>query len=87
MVFRTNEDYETRLCNKFLGQVKCKLHEKKGVALEKIKIDRRGKQVTMDGVRVAYVDEAGNFKYEGAAGGVQAEVDAFMKDWKDKRNQ
>ena len=87
MVFRSNEDYETRLRNKFLGQVKCKMHEKKGVALEKIKIDRRGKQVTMDGVRIAYVDEAGHFKYEGAAGDVKADVDGFMKDWQDKRNQ
>ena len=87
MVFRSNEPYEVRLRNKTLGQIKCKLFEKKHIPLEKVKIDRRGKQVTMDGIRIAYFDEEGNIKYEGAAVDVKAEVNAFMEEWRNKRNQ
>jgi hypothetical protein len=87
MVFRSNEPYEVRLRNKTLGQIKCKLFEKKQIPLEKVKIDRRGKQVTMDGIRIAYFDEEGNIKYEGAAVDVKTEVDAFMQEWRNKRNQ
>ena len=87
MVFRSNEPYEVRLHNKFLGQVKCKLHESKQIALERIKIDRRNKQVTLDTQRVAYVDVTGNFKYEGIGLEVKTSVDSFMEDWQSKRNQ
>jgi hypothetical protein len=87
MVFRSNEPYEVRLRSKTLGQIKCKLFEKKKIPLEKMKIDRRGKQVILDGVRIAYFDETGNIKYEGIAMDVKTEVEAFMQQWEDKRSQ
>ena len=52
-----------------------------------MKIDRRGKQVTYDGVRIAYFDETESIKYEGIAVEVKAEVEAFMQEWENKRNQ
>ena len=87
MVFRSNEPHEVRMCNKTLGMIKCKLHEKKQIPLEKIKIDRRGKQLSLDGVRIAYFDESDNIKYEGAAVDVKQEVDTFMGEWRRKREQ
>ena len=87
MVFRCNEPYEARLNNKFLGQVKCKLFENKQIALEKVKIDRRNKQVTFNSQRVAYVDEAGDFKYEGIGLEVKTCVDSFMENWQSERNE
>ena len=52
-----------------------------------MKIDRRGKQVTYDGVRIAYFDETDNIKYEGVATEVKGDVETFMQEWENKRSQ
>ena len=87
LYFNNNETWETRVKNKTLGQVKCKLYEEKKVALDAIKIDRRAWKVIIGGQVVASLDDEGNMTCSGIARDVKAGVETYMEEWKMKRSQ
>ena len=87
LYFNNNETWDTRVKNKTLGQVKCKLFEQKSIALDTIKIDRRTWKVIIGGQVVASLDGGGNITCSGVAQDVQSEVEAYMEDWKKKRSE
>jgi len=87
LYFNNNETWETRIKNKTLGQVKCKLFENKHVPLDTIKIDRRAWKVIIGGQVVASLDGGGNMTCFGIAKDVKEGVETYMEEWKKKRSQ